>query len=100
MVGGCGTEDHLFSYCASDTNGQAAVEQALVNSDFRDRVEHLLQAQYQQVRTQIAQNHETVTAIAEALLLCHTLTESDISEIVAWVAGRRLATEAVEQGAN
>lgn len=97
MVGGCGTEDHLFSY---SVHGQETVEQALINSDLRNRVEHLLQAQYHQVRTQIDQNHETVTAIAEALLLCHTLTDSDIREIVAWVAGRRLTGETLNQAAS
>jgi ATP-dependent Zn protease len=76
MVGRCGMQGSMAASPPAQSSPDATTHQA---------TETLLQEQYRQVRSLIALNREAVTAIAEALMLCHTLTVEDVRQIVAWV---------------
>ncbi|NJP04910.1 MAG: AAA family ATPase [Chloroflexaceae bacterium] len=79
IIGLFGMDGYLFSFAAVDPQ---SLGRAMEQSDLRERINTLLLDQYHQVRRQIAQNRMVVTAIAEALLLCDTLTDGDVAAIV------------------
>lgn len=74
LVGMYGMQGQFFSYLVLD---EARMQQAMLTGELHERIEGLLQGQYQQVRALIAANREAVTLLAEALLLREELRGSE-----------------------
>jgi cell division protease FtsH len=92
MIGSLGMAGSLFSYEAMQTPGANIVTRVASSDDGKARIEEMLAAARDEVRTMLVEHVHVVEALRDALLVRHELIGEEILEVIskAQLEARRL----------
>jgi cell division protease FtsH len=92
MIGSLGMAGSLFSYEAMQTPGANIVTRVASSDDGKARIEEMLAAARDEVRTMLVEHVQVVEALRDALLVRHELIGEEILEVIskAQLEARRL----------